>query len=201
MGNLSCVSACAAWAWVSNSEEAVVGCVSIRLRFSTCCFVYGMTNDEFIVLGTPMAFKLVSCEEEVDSGEGTRVFSAMAGVFAFVAVSKACVVKFSGMLALSAGMADSGIEVVRRAGKLLEAPFDDFVAFPLGTDVGVDLLIAPCGEVTIRAPHLGQKCAAVSNKVVQLLQNNVIVVLLCISWGDLVVSVTFTHFLSTRTFS
>lgn len=87
------------------------------------------------------------------------------GVFAFAAVSEASVVMFNGMLVLPTGGTGTGIEVLRRADKLLETPLDDFVVFPLGTDVGEDVVVAPLGEITIILPQCGQKCTTVSKRV------------------------------------
>jgi hypothetical protein len=180
---------------------AVVGCVSIGsgcLGFSASCFAAGIANEEVVVLGTNFLFS----EEETDGNEGVLFSSAIVGVSAFVVVNKVGGVLFDGILVLSTGIIGIGIEVLRDADKLLEAPFDDCIAFPLGAGVEVDMIIAPSGEVTIRAPQCGQKCAAdVAKGALQLLQFSGLCGSLCVSWCDLVVLFICTHFLSNRTFS
>lgn len=131
------------------------------------CFASGCTNSE----------------EETDGNEGVLFLSAIVGASTFVVANKVGGVLFDGTLVLFTGGIDIGIEVLRDADKLLEAPFDDCIAFPLGADVRADMVIAPCGEATIRAPQCGQKCAAdVSKGALQLLQCNELHELLCVSW-------------------
>src|SRR5262249_40190466 len=99
--------------------------------------------------------------------------------------SEVGVVLFDGLLVLLAEGTGIGTAVLCSTGKLLEAPFEDCVAFPLGADAGaVTYIVAlPCGEVTVRVPQFGQKCATdISKEVLQFLQFNESQELLCAAW-------------------
>ena len=124
-----------------------------------------------------------SSVERIDDEEGVSFFSAIVDVSVFAVVDKVGIVLLDGAVILPDEETGIGIVVLRGTGKLLEAPFDDFVAFPCGTDAGADMVNPPCGKVTIRAPQFGQKCAAgVSNRVLQLLQFIGLHVMLCDSF-------------------
>jgi len=112
-----------------------------------------------------------SSVERINDEEGVYFISAIVDVSVFAVVGKVSTVLWDGAVILPAEETGIGIVVLRGTGKLLDAPFDDFVAFPCGTDAGADMVTPLCGEATIRAPQFGQKCATdVSNGISQLLQ-------------------------------
>jgi len=82
------------------------------------------------------------CEFSVEGmdGEGVCFFSTIVDISAFAVVDKVSVVLLDGAVVLPAEETGIGIVVLRGTGKLLEAPFDDFVAFPPGTDAGADMV-------------------------------------------------------------
>jgi hypothetical protein len=112
-----------------------------------------------------------SSVERIDDEEGVYFFSAIVDVSVFAVVDKVGIALLDGAVILPDEETGIGIVVLRGTGKLLEAPFDDFVAFPCGTDAGADMVTPLCSKATIRAPQFGQKCAAdVANGISQSLQ-------------------------------
>src|SRR2546423_12110283 len=99
-------------------------------------------------MGFPICISISeSSAEGMDDG-GVWSLSAIGDLSAFAVVNQVGIVLVDGAVVLPAGGTGIGIVVLRGTGKLLEAPFDDFVAFPPGTDAGEDMVTTLCGEVT-----------------------------------------------------
>jgi hypothetical protein len=201
MGCVNCASNCGSTSQlvsVSNGDVVIVGCGSIlagRLGSLACSFTAGFAGEEIAVLGTGIDPNFLSSEEETDGEEGVYFFSAIVGLSGSAVVDEIGILLLDGTLVLPTAGTSIGIEILRGTGKLLEAPFDDFVVFPLGTDAGADMITPPCGEATLRVPQFGQKCAVgVSNGVLQRLQLAGLCMLLYGSLHTLVVSVNLYMF-------